>query len=93
MSYHRNTDSEDRNESRVKHHHHDQCPREPGTIIRIYFPPNTAIELGPIRISSPSGICLIVSIPILDNLTGLNLETIAAAIEEAGGTIEIRPES
>ena len=80
--------------SNTEHNHHpnppqNDCPREPGTLIRIYIPAGAEIDLGPIRISSPDGICLIVSIPFLGGLTGLNVNQIIDAIQNAGGSVQV----
>lgn len=66
----------------------DKCPQLPGTILRINIPAGAVINLlNLIEITSPSGICLIVRIPLLGgNLLSVN--TIADAIKNAGGTIE-----
>lgn len=66
----------------------DKCPQLPGTILRINIPAGAVINLlNLIEITSPSGICLIVRIPLLSgNLLSVN--TITDAIKKAGGTIE-----
>ena len=66
----------------------NKCPQLPGTIIRINIPAGAVINLlNIIEITSPSGICLIVRIPLLGgNL--FNLNTLSDAIKKAGGTIE-----
>ena len=67
----------------------DACPQLPGTIIRINIPAGAVINLlNLIEVISPSGICLIVRLPILGG--GLGLNTIVKAIQDAGGTIEFQ---
>ncbi|AKL94215.1 hypothetical protein CACET_c07050 [Clostridium aceticum] len=65
-----------------------RCPQLPGTLIRINIPPGAVINLlNLIEITSPGGVCLILRIPILG---GSNLfSTLTAAIEQAGGKIEV----
>lgn len=67
----------------------EPCPQLPGTLIRIFIPPGAVINLlNLIEIASPSGICLIVRIPLLDtNTTGVS--GLIDAIKQAGGTVEI----
>ncbi|WP_205842094.1 hypothetical protein [Natranaerobius trueperi] len=67
----------------------EKCPKEPGTLIRIYIPAGAVIDLGPLRISSPDGICLIVSIPFLGKLTGLDVGEVMEQIQQAGGNIKV----
>lgn len=44
----------------------DPCPGKKGTIIRIFIAPGTTISLfGLLEVTSPSGICLLVNIPLL----------------------------
>ena len=66
------------------------CPKEPGTIIRVFIPAGAVVDLGPLRISSPTGICLVISVPLLgDLLEGVNLANIVEWIQAAGGTVEV----
>mgnify|MGYP001201175077 CR=1 FL=1 len=72
----------------------DSCPQLPGTLLRIFIPAGATINLlNLIEVTSPSGICLIVRIPLLgDNLKdgkALPLSNIISAIEELGGTVEV----
>lgn len=65
----------------------NSCPQLPGTLIRISIPPGAEINvLNLIEISSPSGICLIVRSPLLSG--GANLNVLADAVKQAGGSIE-----
>lgn len=66
----------------------DSCPQLPGTILRISIPAGAVINLlNLIEVTSPSGICLIVRLPILQG--GLGLSSIMNAVQQAGGSIEI----
>jgi len=66
----------------------DSCPQLPGTILRISIPAGAVINLlNLIEITSPSGICLIVRLPILQG--GLGFANIVNAVKQAGGSIEI----
>ena len=72
----------------------DECPQLPGTLLRIFIPAGAVINLlNLIEVSSPSGICLIVRIPLLgDNSKDgrvFSLSNIVSAIEELGGTVEV----
>jgi len=61
------------------------CPQQPGTLIRVFIPAGAVINLANlIELSSPSGICLLVRIPIL----GGGTNTVLNAIKQAGGTVE-----
>ena len=46
----------------------EPCPQKPGTLIRIFIPAGAEINLlNLIEVSSPSGICLIIRIPLLED--------------------------
>lgn len=66
------------------------CPQLPGTLIRVNIPAGAVINLlNLIEIASPSGICLIIRLPILGGGSNSNsLNNVINAIQEAGGTIE-----
>jgi len=69
------------------------CPQLPGTLLRIFIPAGAVINLlNLIEITTPSGICLIVRIPLLGDIKNnskvLSIDTIKDIIERAGGTIE-----
>lgn len=65
----------------------NECPQLPGTILRVFIPAGAVINLlNLIELTSPSGICLIIRIPVLG---GSNFDGIAEAIRNAGGTVEI----
>ncbi|MGI6526438.1 MAG: hypothetical protein ACOX25_03480 [Caldicoprobacterales bacterium] len=72
----------------------EPCPQKPGTLIRIFIPAGAVINLlNLIEVSSPSGICLIIRIPLLGGLTGndgsvLSLADIQDAVNKVGGTLE-----
>lgn len=66
----------------------DPCPQLPGTILRINIPAGAVINLlNLIEVTSPSGICLIVRLPILQGSLGFS--NILNAVKQAGGSIEI----
>jgi hypothetical protein len=70
-----------------------KCPQLPGTIIRINIPAGAVINLlNLIEITSPSGICLIIRLPIFDKEHKLDKEQglrfFTNAIARAGGTVE-----
>lgn len=66
----------------------DSCPQLPGTILRISIPAGAVINLlNLIEVTSPSGICLIVRLPVLQG--GLGLSNIINAVQQAGGSIEV----
>lgn len=67
------------------------CPQLPGTILRINIPAGAVINLlNIIEVSTPSGICLIVRLPILAgaNAAGFSINSLVQSIEKAGGSIE-----
>jgi hypothetical protein len=83
-------------QSRDKKKKKDQpCPHLPGTLLRIFIPAGAVINLlNLIEVTTPSGICLIVRIPLLGdnqekNNTAFSLSNIVSAIEELGGTVEV----
>lgn len=68
--------------------HRQGCPQLPGTLLRINIPAGAVINvLNLIELTSPSGICLIVRIPLLGGSCG-GLGSIVDAIKNAGGTVE-----
>lgn len=68
-----------------------QCGPLPGTLVRIFIPPGAVINLlNLIEVVSPSGICLIIRLPFLDEGSGstaLNIQSIINAVRAAGGTV------
>jgi len=71
----------------LKHSAKHPCPFKPGTLLRIFIPAGTSINLANLlEVSSPSGICLLIRIPALnkDNL----VNTVVNAVKEAGGSVE-----
>lgn len=67
----------------------EPCPQLPGTLLRIFIPAGAVINLlGLLELTSPSGICLIVRIPLFNN-NGPNLNSIIDSIRQAGGTVEV----
>lgn len=69
---------------------HDCCPQMPGTLIRINIPAGAVINLlNLIEVASPSGICLIVRLPLLGGSCGDNSwKGIFDAVRSAGGSVE-----
>ena len=64
---------------------HHPCPQKPGTVFRLFLPPGFVINLlNLIEVTSPSGICLIVRIPIL----GAQHNQLFDSIRAAGGTVD-----
>lgn len=73
----------------------DPCPEQPGTILRIYFPPGTVINvLNIVEVSSPGGICLIVRLPLLGDAANLSsgLSGIIDSFKKAGGQVTVMSE-
>ncbi|WHH59610.1 hypothetical protein [Petroclostridium sp. X23] len=63
------------------------CPQLPGTVLRVFIPAGAVINLlNIIELSSPSGICLVLRLPILGGNS--KLETLVNSVKQAGGTIE-----
>ncbi len=71
------------------------CPLKPGTILRVFIPAGAVINLlNLIEVSSPSGICLIVRIPLLGGIGDndgkhFTLADIQNAVASVGGTVEV----
>ncbi|MDD2496920.1 MAG: hypothetical protein PHT78_05735 [Desulfitobacteriaceae bacterium] len=75
------------NASNSKQHKKTECGPLPGTILRIFLPPGTVINLiNLIEIASPTGVCLIVRLPFVGTCPSLN--TVIQAVQQAGGTVE-----
>lgn len=73
------------------HRPKDPCPQKPGTILRVFIPAGAVINLlGLYEISSPSGICLLVRIPLFhgDHKFG----DLFDSIKQAGGSVEVVPQ-
>ncbi|MGI6706701.1 MAG: hypothetical protein ACOX6S_10840 [Clostridia bacterium] len=89
------TDTVEFEDLRVSRPQKDSCPSLPGTLLRIFIPAGAVINLlNLIELHSPSGICLIIRVPILSGLCGGNdlkdgFKPLLDAIKSAGGTIEI----
>lgn|SRR5690554_3348408 len=71
------------------------CPQLPGTLIRVFIPAGAVINLlNLIEVTSPSGICLIVRIPLLGGIGNTDgkrftLADIQEAVASVGGTVEV----
>jgi len=72
------------------------CPRLPGTVLRISIPAGAAVNLlNLIELSSPGGICILLRFPFLSGLLPGELKNLAGifdSIKRAGGTIEVLPQ-
>jgi hypothetical protein len=72
------------------------CPRLPGTVLRIFIPAGAAVNLlNLIELSSPGGICIILRFPFLSGLLPGEFKHLAGiidSIKRAGGTIEVLPQ-
>lgn len=69
--------------------HKKPCPQLPGTILRIFIPAGAVINLlNLIEVTSPSGICLIIRLPILGG-GNFNIANIVNTVQKAGGTVEV----
>lgn len=78
-----------------KHNPTNPCPAQPGTVLRIYFPPGTEINLlNIVEVSSPGGICLIVRLPFLAETANLStgLAGIVDMFKKAGGQVTVMNE-
>lgn len=65
------------------------CPQLPGTILRIFIPAGAVINLANLlEVTSPSGTCLIVRIPLLGGCSS-DFTNIIDTIKQAGGRVEI----
>jgi hypothetical protein len=68
--------------------HKDPCPQKPGTLLRVFIPAGAVINLlGLLEVSSPSGICLIVRVPLFNG--DKNFGYLFDSIKQAGGSIEV----
>jgi len=69
--------------------HENSCPQLPGTVLRINIPAGAVINLlNRIAVTSPSGICLIVRLPLLGG-GNFNIRSIINSIQAAGGSVEV----
>lgn|GEM_PF-680225 len=86
-----------RHKDKCKDNKCPSCDQLSGTILRIFIPPGTVINLlNLIEVSSPSGICIIVRIPLLagnsSKPNNFSFENIISAIEKFGGSVEVMSE-
>lgn len=68
------------------------CPQLPGTLLRIFIPAGAVINLlNLIELSSPSGICIVLRLPVLGLLgsTCGDFRGLLNTIEAAGGKVEL----
>jgi hypothetical protein len=71
----------------------ESCPQLPGTVLRIFIPAGAVINLlNLIEVTSPSGICLIVRLPLLGgavNGATISLTDIKRIVSSFGGRVEV----
>ncbi len=64
------------------------CPQLPGTVLRIFIPAGAVINLlNLVELASPSGICVIIRLPLLGCLGGAGND-LFKQVRAAGGTVE-----
>lgn len=69
----------------------EPCPGNRGTLLRVYIAAGTTISLlGLLEVTSPSGICLLVNLPFLNDndRPGLNLGDILDTLKKSGCKVE-----
>lgn len=65
------------------------CEQLPGTLLRIFIPAGAVINLlNLLEVTSPTGICLIIRIPLLGGGNN-SIATLLDSIKAAGGKVEI----
>ena len=65
------------------------CPQLPGTVFRIFIPAGAVINLlNVLELTSPSGICLILRIPLFQGGSSV-LESLIESVKQAGGSVEV----
>ncbi len=86
MSYKHDHDKDDKCKK-----HEPSCKSGKGTILRLFIPPGAEINLlGLIEVSSPTGICLIISLPFIKGCPNdSKLSSLIDAFRDAGATIEV----
>lgn len=66
----------------------DTCPQQPGTLLRISIPAGTVVNIANLlEVTSPTGICLLVRIPLLGG--DMTLSNIIDSIEAMGCKVEL----
>ncbi|HOL16893.1 MAG TPA: hypothetical protein PLY40_01260 [Bacillota bacterium] len=87
--YHGNiTGNGNGNPAELTHNHRHPCPQTRGTLFRIFIPAGTVINLlNVLELTSPSGICLILRIPLLQDKHAA-VQALFDAVKQAGGTVE-----
>lgn len=84
--YHGNFNDNPAEQLGQKHRH--PCPHKPGTLFRIFIPAGTVINLlNVLELTSPSGICLILRTPLLQDKHAA-VQALFDAVKQAGGTVE-----
>lgn len=65
-----------------------ECEQLPGTLLRVFIPAGAVINLlNLLELTTPSGICLIIRIPLLGGNNSVNF--LLDSIKAAGGRIEV----
>ena len=65
-----------------------ECEQLPGTLLRVFIPAGAVINLlNLLELTTPSGICLIIRIPLLGGNNSVN--SLLDSIKAAGGRIEV----
>jgi hypothetical protein len=71
------------------HYPPQACPQLPGTVLRIFIPAGAVINLlNILELTSPTGICLILRIPVLQGGSP-GVQSLLDAVKQAGGTVEV----
>lgn len=87
--YHGNGNSNGNPVEQPMHQRRHPCPQLPGTVLRIFIPAGAVINLLDIlELTSPSGICLILRIPLLQG-GNTAVHSLFETIKQAGGTVEV----
>jgi hypothetical protein len=66
-----------------------RCEKAPGNLISINIPAGASIDIGNLlEITTPSGICLVVKIPLLGADNSINIASVIDSLKKAGVTVE-----
>jgi len=84
-------------ENQNRKNDNEPCPKKPGTLIRVFIPAGAVINLlNLIEVSSPSGICLVIRIPLLGGIDSngrtWTLGDIKDLVTSVGGSVEVMSE-
>ena len=65
-----------------------KCPQLPGTVLKVSIPAGAVVNLANLfEVSSPSGICLVVRIPLLGGTS--RCTDFINSITQVGGSVEV----